>query len=147
MELGSLRKDINKQKYLNMLIEMEKTSKFGGTAIVSQFSVTRNVLDTLKELKCIERVPGKGASHQYVWITSKPTMTLAEQVIKDVNDKIKSYTKGATPKVISKVIPKSQIAYEKKEVTFVLTDEMCIAHLKKSKDILYEIYRTVREKL
>lgn len=147
MELGSLRKDINKQKYLNMLIEMEKTSKFGGTAIVSQFSVTRNVLDTLKELKCIERIPGKGPSHQYVWITSKPTMTLAEQVIKDVNDKMKSYTKGATPIVISKVIPKSQIAYEKKEESFVLTDEMCIAHLKKSKDILYEIYRTVREKL
>jgi hypothetical protein len=139
--LKNLKKDINKQKYLNMLIEMEKTSKFPGTSIVSRFNVTRNALDALKELKCIEQIPVQGKSHWYCWIKQqKPTMTLAEEVIKNINDRMKSY---ANNKVISKVIPKSHIAYSKIE----LTDEMCIEHLKKSKDAVYEIYRTVKEKI
>jgi hypothetical protein len=140
------------QRYFNFMVEIEMKKEKGVeiSKLLEQFKITRNTLKVLKELKYIEKVENptnNKKSHWYTWVSNKkPTMDIAEEVIFYVNDGIKAYNKGNKPApIVRKKTTQPVIPGVVKMKPF--TDEMCIEHLKKSVEYVYEIFRYKKERI
>ena len=137
------------QRYFNFMTEMElKKNGFAISKLMTQFKITHSAAKILKDLKYIEQIPnpdGKSMPHWYAWITKKPTMDMAEEVVFYVNDAVKAYNKGNIPAPVVRKKKKVETAVVKEIKP--LTDEMCIEHLRKSTEFKYEIFRYTKEKL
>ena len=136
---------IAKQRYLNLMTEMSKTSKFVPSKILKQFRVSLSIIPVLKELKMIKQVESDGRKHCYSWISTTPTLKEAEEVLYFVNEGMKEYQNNGVKAKPKPVVQTTQMIL--KPNLIVLTDEMCIEHLKNSKEFKYEIYRVVKEQL
>lgn len=135
------------QRYLNLMTEMSKTSKFTPAKLLKQFRASLAILDVLKQLNMIKKVDSDGRMHCYTWIGTTPDLKLAGEVRYFVTEGIKD----AVARVVKKKTAKQALVQTTQMITspnpVVLTDEMCIEHLKNSKEFKYEIYRVVREQL
>jgi hypothetical protein len=136
------------QRYFNMMVEMETKKKFEISKLLKQFRVSGQSSKIFKELKLIEKVDNPNSinkkSHWYMWITNKPTMNMAEEALFFVNEHVKSYAKGTIPPVITR--KKKEPLVVAKEMK-PLTDEICIEHLRKSTEYVYEIFRSKKERI
>lgn len=137
------------QRYFNFMVEVEMKKEKGVeiSKLLEQFKITRNALPVLKELKYIEKIENptnNKKSHWYTWVSNKkPTMDIAEEVLFYVNDGIKAYKGGEPSPIIRK---KEQVLSSVVKIK-PLTDEMCIEHLKKSAEYVYEIFRYKKERI
>jgi len=147
-------------RYFNFLNELYSQKKeFDIKKFIKQFTISNSVTAILKERKIIE--PRRnGRSVNFVYKGTIPTREMANDVIFYVNKKVKDYQNKSentkSQRTLKSLLFKSENLFKKTEElvktevkteSFVLTDEMCIQHLKNSKEFTYEIYKISKQML